>query len=110
MFCLKSHPNLEKFVRRSKAADAQRDEDPATSVRTLGRVLTQLLTDLTVDFIPNAHTKTHTPSKLIVREIYLFIFTLRRKKIIITVIVSGITSPASMVHKNEEQTFKKIIN
>ena len=60
--------DLDKLVWRSEAADTQRDEDPAPSMRTLRRVLTQLLTDLTVDLIPNTHTQI-TQARL---TLYLF--------------------------------------
>ena len=42
---------LDHSTRGSEATDAEREEDPATSVRGLGRILTQLFADLTVDFI-----------------------------------------------------------
>lgn len=50
--------NLHKFVGWSEAANTQGDEDPAPSMRTFGRVLSQLFTDLTVDLIPDRHTNT----------------------------------------------------
>lgn len=46
-------PDLDEFVGWGKAADTQRDEDPAAGVRALGRVLSELFTDLTVDLIPD---------------------------------------------------------
>ena len=55
-----SRADLEELVGGGEAADAQRDEDPAARVGTLRRVLTQLLTDLTVDLIPGTHTRTRT--------------------------------------------------
>ena len=55
-----SPPDLKELIRGSEAADAQRDEDPAPGVGTFRRVLTQLFTDLAVDFIPGTHTHTHT--------------------------------------------------
>ena len=42
---------LDEAVAGGKAADAEREEDPATSMGGLGRVLSQLLADLTVNLI-----------------------------------------------------------
>lgn len=49
--------DLDELLRRSEAADAQRDEDPAAGVRTFGRVLTQLLADVTVDLVPETQRR-----------------------------------------------------
>lgn len=42
---------LDKLVGGREAADAQGQEDPASGVRGLGRVVGQLLADLTIDFV-----------------------------------------------------------
>lgn len=43
--------DLDKLVRGGEAAHAEGHEDPAAGVAALGRVLGQLLADLTVDLI-----------------------------------------------------------
>ena len=43
---------LDELVRRREAADAEREEDPASGVRGLGGVVGQLLADLAVDLVP----------------------------------------------------------
>lgn len=43
---------LDETTARSKAANAEREEDPAAGMRGLGGVLCELLAYLAVDFIP----------------------------------------------------------
>ena len=43
---------LDESAARSEAADAEREKYPASGVGRLGRVLSQLFADLTVDLIP----------------------------------------------------------
>ena len=42
---------LDELVGGGEAADAEGQEDPAPGVRGLGRVVGQLLADLTIDFV-----------------------------------------------------------
>ena len=43
---------IDELLGRSETADAQRQQDPAASVRRLGRIIGQLLAYLTVDLVP----------------------------------------------------------
>lgn len=61
-----SHRRLSyfnKLLGGSETADAQRQQDPAAGVAALGRVLGELLADLTVDLVPGMEKRCLEPDK-----------------------------------------------
>lgn len=48
---------LHKLLRGSKTSHTKGHQDPTPSMAAFGRVLSQLLADLTVDFIPTIGIK-----------------------------------------------------
>lgn len=46
-------PYFDKLLWGGEAADAERQQDPSAGVAALGRILSELFADLTVDLIPD---------------------------------------------------------
>lgn len=45
-------PYFDKLLGGGEAADAERQQDPPSGVAALGRILSELFADLTVDLVP----------------------------------------------------------